>query len=212
MIMKKITRLLISGIVGFWIPIAIILLLLERMFHVVNGVVAPVEAYLPKLKILGVTSIIVIVILLMIILCLMGGLLLRMNYIRKKIKKAENAILGHIPGYNTIKVMFDNEDNIQEGMAWSAVLIEEDEGCYSLGYTSYSSEHYYAVHKISDTSITNTELIIVTKEKVKQLDISTQEFLQYVKRVKNIAELVEKATGCDASDEDSLKGTKDEDK
>lgn len=210
--MKKILRLIISGIVGFWIPIAVIVFFLERMFHFVHDAVAPIEAHLPNLKILGVASIVVFVIFLMIILCILGGLLLRMTYIRKRIKMVERTILGHIPGYNTVKVMFDDEENIQEGMVWSAVLIEEDEGCYSLGYTSYSSERYYAIHKIADTSITNTELVIIAKEKVKPLDISTQEFLQYVKRVKNIAELVEKTAGREESGEGSFKDTNNEDK
>lgn len=210
--MKKILRLIISGIVGFWIPIAVIIFFLERMFHFVHDAVAPIEAHLPNLKILGVASIVVVVILLMIVLCILGGLLLRMKCVRKKKKSVEETILGHIPGYSTVKIMFDNEDNVQKGMTWNPVLIEEDEGCYSLGYTSYSSERYYAIHKISDTSITNAELVIIAKEKVKLLDISTQEFLQYVNRVKNIAELVEKATSCDVSGEDNLKATGSENK
>ncbi len=190
--MKKLSRIIASGFIGFWIPILIILLLFEKMFHVIHKAIIPFETHLPVLHFFGITSLVILVVLLMLVLCFLGGLLIRLNYIRKEIKTVENTILNRIPGYSTFKVMFDNETQLQENITWHAVLVAEEEDHYTLGYTTYSSEHYYVVHRVTTPSIMDTELFIIPKRRVILLNISSQEFMQHVKRVKNTAELVEK--------------------
>lgn len=205
--MKKLISTITSGFVGFWIPVLILIILLGKMFNIIHHIVRPLEAHLPPLKFLGMTSVVIVAIIVMLILCYLGGLLLKLNWVQEKMQGVERSILNRIPGYSTFKVMLDKESEIQKDLSWNAVLVVEDDQHYLLGYTSYSSEHYYMIHKITTISMADTELMIVPKNKVIMLNITSQEFIQHVKHVKNTAELVEKAIGWIIPDGDTIPST-----
>jgi uncharacterized membrane protein len=204
--MKKIINIITSGFVGFWIPIIIIMVLLAKMFNVIHHLILPLEAHLPPLKLFGVTTLVIVVVIVMIILCYLGGLMLKLNWVKKKTREIERSILDRIPGYSTFKDMIDRESEIENDHTWNAVLVEEDDHHYLLGYTSYSSEHYYMVHKVTTNSLADTEMMIVPKNKVIMLSITSPEFIQHVKRVKNTAELVERVVGSKASQDENGSG------
>lgn len=177
------------------------------MFNIIHHIIRPLEAHLPPLKFLGMTSIVILAIIVMLLLCYLGGLLLKLDWVQQQVQSIERSILNRIPGYSTFKVMVDKEAEIQKDLAWNAVLVVEDDEHYLLGYTSYSSEHYYMIHKITTISLADTELMIVPKHKVILLNITSQEFIQHVKHVKNTAELVEKAVGWITPDGNQISST-----
>lgn len=205
--MKKLISTITSGFVGFWIPVLILIILVGKMFNIIHHTIRPFEDHLPSLKVLGMTSVVIVAIIVMLLLCYLGGLLLKLDWVQEKIQGIERSILNRIPGYSTFKVMLDKESEIQKDLTWNAVLVVEDEGHYLLGYTSYSSEHYYMIHKVTTISLADTELMIVPKNKVIMLNITSQEFIQHVKHVKNTAELVEKAIGWIIPDENNAPST-----
>ncbi len=188
--MKRIINTITSGFIGFWVPLLVLFFLLEKMFTLIHKIVVPIESHLPEKKILGVSLIFILVILIMLILSFFGGILLKRPIVKNMSKNVETKLLQLIPGYNSFKTALDDQNALQTNESWHAVLVEDEIG-YLLGYTTDESDNYYSVHKVNSTTLADSELSIVPKSKVHVLNISAKDFMQYVKRTRNTAELVE---------------------
>jgi uncharacterized membrane protein len=182
----------VSGFAGFWIPVLIVIFLVEKMFNLLHHLVVPVETYLPVKHLFGVAIISLLVVVLMVILSFAAGVLLTRPWMKRILQNIETKLLELIPGYNSFKTSLQDQNTFRDNTSWHAALIDDEEDSYLLAYTTEESEHYYTVHVVKSTVLNDSELTIMPKSKVHILNISPQDFMQYVKRIKNTSELVEK--------------------
>lgn len=129
--MKSILNILkwtfIGGIL-FLIPLAIIMILLEKGYHILQKITIPLVSNLLKVKVLGMALEELIGLLIIIIICFLAGLLARTKQAKSFITKLETSILSLIPGYSFIKNMNENIIGIESSENLKVVLARVDDG------------------------------------------------------------------------------------
>ncbi len=131
--------MLISGVV-FFIPLIIVILILQKAFQLAAVIVLPVIKILGTTQIFGIGVEIIISIAVILFIVYLGGLISRTSPAKKASRKLETALLSKIPGYDIIKKTgesfagFENQNLLPTVLAriedaWQlAFMIEEIEG------------------------------------------------------------------------------------
>jgi uncharacterized membrane protein len=100
---------LVGGLL-FLVPVIVIGLLLAKVWSVLRRIAAPLAAWLPVHTAAGVLVADAALIVLLVVLCFLAGLLARVSFARRFVKKAEAGVLWRVPGYGLIKGLTDSLD------------------------------------------------------------------------------------------------------
>ncbi|MDX2133651.1 MAG: hypothetical protein SFV52_02650 [Saprospiraceae bacterium] len=130
-------RTTVTGGILFLIPVALLIVLLEKAGAVVRKLTAPFDPLMPD-RLLGFDGSALLVVFLMIAISFVAGLLFRSPRVKKWVASIEDTVLINIPGYSMMKTVVADalgqhaDDGLlpvwfQDGDAWKlAFLVEED--------------------------------------------------------------------------------------
>lgn len=116
---------LVGGVV-FLVPLVILVSLGAKVVGVLRRLAEPLAARLPLDTVLGVMAADVVVMVLVVLTCFAAGLLARVSFARRFVKKAETGVLWRIPGYGFIKGLTDSLDK-NAAASMRPVLIHFDD-------------------------------------------------------------------------------------
>ncbi len=134
-----IKTMIIGGII-FFIPLVILLIVIQKASQITSVLVGPVIKLLDITNIFGIGAEILISIIIMLFLLYLGGIIARTTKAKTAIAKLESSLLSKIPGYDILKKTgesfagFESENSLLTVLAriedaWQlAFLIEEIEG------------------------------------------------------------------------------------
>lgn len=137
--MFKFIKTTVIGGLLFILPLILIIVLIEKAIHLLQG---PVQKLLPMFAgfdVAGVTLISLATLLGLIVLCFLAGLLARTAIATRALASVEDKVLGNLPGYQLFKDIstrvagMDNDGNTQvgliaEGDGWRLCLILDTAG------------------------------------------------------------------------------------
>ena len=137
--MFKFIRTTVIGGLLFILPLILIIVLIEKAIHLLQG---PVQKLLPMFSgfdVAGVTLISLATLLGLILLCFLAGLVARTAIASRALASVEDKVLGNLPGYQLFKDIstrvagMDNDGNTQVGMiaegdGWRLCLVLEAAG------------------------------------------------------------------------------------
>ncbi len=190
-VMKKILGIIVGGYVGLLFPVAISIILLEKLHHLLLPLNHWIESTFHISRLVGVFNVLLISVLILLLLGYLCGLLIRSEFVKKQMKKYEEGVLARIPVYNLIKSVLYTESGISSDDNFRPALLEEGD-LYSLCYVTNESEHFYAVY-VSEGGLSGGNIQLVPKDKVKILNIGLPEFTRLVKQYGvNSAQLAER--------------------
>lgn len=112
---------LVGGIV-FLVPLLVLILLVSKAIALLERLSQPVASRLPVGPVLGVVAGDVIAIAIIVLACFGAGLLARVSFAARFVKKAEAGVLWRVPGYGFIKGLTDSFDQSAAASCMRPVL------------------------------------------------------------------------------------------
>ncbi len=117
---------LVGGVV-FLVPATVLALLLAKVGDVLLRLAQPLAKRLPLNTIWGVAVADAVLIVLALLVCFLAGLLARVSFANRLVRKAEAGVLWRIPGYGFIKGLTDSFDKSPAAKGMLPVLIHFDD-------------------------------------------------------------------------------------
>lgn len=123
---RFIVTTVLAGI-AFLVPVLALAVLVAKVARVLRRLAQPLAERLSLNTLFGVLVSDVLVVAVLIVACFVGGLLARVSFASRFVKKAEAGVLWRIPGYGLLKGLTDTLDKNAAEAALCPVLIHFDD-------------------------------------------------------------------------------------
>lgn len=190
--MLKLVRTTIAGGLIFLLPLAILAVLVGKIFAAAKKVVEPLSHQLPVQSVAGVSATIVLAIVGLIAVSFMAGVLARTRTAQNLMKQLETQLLGRIPAYGLLKSL--GQDLVSpDTQADHPVVIVRFDDAWQIGIRigdTASGQHTVVFLPDSPTPQSGT-VQIVESARVQETDIPlTKAFAALSARGMGLPELV----------------------
>lgn len=184
--MKSILRIIRTTFIGgilFLVPIAILLILIEKVYHIVQKVTLPLSSHLPKVKILGLALQEIIGLLIIVFICFLAGILARTNAAKNLISKLEDKILSLIPGYSFMKSINETIFGGNKSEELKVILARVDDGWQFAFLIEQINEEHFTVFVPDAPNPMGGGLYFLEKERIKEVPISQKEAMACIRKL-----------------------------
>jgi uncharacterized membrane protein len=124
----SVIRTTVIGGAFFLLPIVVLALVLGKIFQLAAAVAKPLEQIVPIDTFIGVVIVNFIAIFGLLVICYLAGLIARIEFFRQYASRAEELLLGSVPGYAFIKTMASGLAQADNEMGkMNPVLVRLDE-------------------------------------------------------------------------------------
>jgi len=175
--MKKIfdfVKAMVIGGVLFFIPLIILIVILQKAFQIAAALVMPIIKLLNVTHIFGIGVEIIVAIAIILFILYLGGLISKTSRAKKAVKKIEDALLSKVPGYDMIKNMGESFVGIEGNTSISTVLARiEDAWQYGFLIEEIEGEQY-AVYVPGAPNPMSGSVYILEKDRIKKTNIPLQ--------------------------------------
>ena len=193
--MKKLTTFIKATIAGgilFLIPLGVVVLVLSKVFGVIEPFSEVLVKRWPITKVAGVGIASITSIILLLLICLIAGLFIKTRFVQRVIRLLEDHVLIYIPGYSSIKAISSNVLTKEGTDKWkpASVFIDDNE---LICFVIDESENYCTVFMPSAPSPSSGAVGAREKSKVTYLPLTVNEaFLMIRQYGKGAGSLIEK--------------------
>jgi len=175
--MKKIfdfVKTMVIGGVLFFIPLIILIVILQKAFQIAAVLVMPIIKLLNVTHIFGIGVEIIVAIAIILFILYLGGLISKTSRAKKAVKKIEDALLSKVPGYDMIKNMGESFVGFEGNTSISTVLARiEDAWQYGFLIEEIEGEQY-AVYVPGAPNPMSGSVYILEKTRIKKTNIPLQ--------------------------------------
>ena len=175
--MKKIfdfVKAMVIGGVLFFIPLIILIVILQKAFQIAAALVMPIIKLLNVTHIFGIGVEIIVAIAIILFILYLGGLISKTSRAKKAVKKIEDALLSKVPGYDMIKNMGESFVGFEGNTSISTVLARiEDAWQYGFLIEEIEGEQY-AVYVPGAPNPMSGSVYILEKARIKKTNIPLQ--------------------------------------
>jgi len=175
--MKKIfdfVKTMVIGGVLFFIPLIILIVILQKAFQIAAALVMPIIKLLNVTHIFGIGVEIIVAIAIILFILYLGGLISKTSRAKKAVKKIEDALLSKVPGYDMIKNMGESFVGFEGNTSISTVLARiEDAWQYGFLIEEIEGEQY-AVYVPGAPNPMSGSVYILEKARIKKTNIPLQ--------------------------------------
>ena len=175
--MKKIfdfVKTMVIGGVLFFIPLIILIVILQKAFQIAAVLVMPIIKLLNVTHIFGIGVEIIVAIAIILFILYLGGLISKTSRAKKAVKKIEDALLSKVPGYDMIKNMGESFVGFEGNTSISTVLARiEDAWQYGFLIEEIEGEQY-AVYVPGAPNPMSGSVYILEKARIKKTNIPLQ--------------------------------------
>jgi uncharacterized membrane protein len=172
--MKKIfgfvKEMLIGGVL-FFIPLIILVVILQKAFQLAAVVVGPIIRLLNVTQIFGIGIEIILSIAIILFIIYLGGLISKTAEAKKMVGRLEDALLSKVPGYEMIKNMGESFMGFEENTSYQTVIVRFDDA-WQLAFLIEEIEgDQYAVYVPGSPNPMSGSVYIVEKVRIKKTNI-----------------------------------------
>lgn len=172
-------RTTITGGILFLLPVALLVILLEKASVVVHQLVAPLDPLLPD-RLLGFDGSRLLVLLLLIVISFSAGLLFRSPRLQKWVAVLEDQVLINVPGYSLFKTLVSDTLGDQSGAGLSPVLLDDDD-VWKLAFLVEENGRYCTLFCPDAPKHDSGEVIIVPASRVKKIAVPSTKMIKSLK-------------------------------
>jgi uncharacterized membrane protein len=172
-IMNTIGKFIINTLTGgifFLLPLAVVFIILKKVYEIMTKVLDPVAKHLPD-GVFGLDSRQIIAVFVLIIFCFMAGLLFRSKRIRAFIEKLEDGYLSAIPGYTFIMTNVADKLHHKDDDTLVPVLVLQSES-QTFGFLAEESDGLCSVYIPGAPDYKSGNVHIFPASAIQKLDIS----------------------------------------
>jgi uncharacterized membrane protein len=184
--MKSILQIIKATFLGgilFLAPLLLLLIILEKGYHIIQKITLPIVSHFPKVKILGLAIEEIVAIIIIFLICITAGLIARTAYAKKLIQRLENGILSFIPGYSFIKKTNENIMGLESNENLKVVLVPTDAGTQFTFLIEQINDNNFAVFVPAAPNPWSGSVCFVEKKDIKEVDISQKEALACIRKL-----------------------------
>jgi uncharacterized membrane protein len=114
---------LVGGLV-FLAPVLVLVLLVVKVVELARKVTVPIAAHLPVQHALALPAADAVLVVVALVACFAGGLLTRLSFASRAVRKAETGVLWRVPGYALVKALTDSLDKNAAASSMRPVLVK----------------------------------------------------------------------------------------
>lgn len=178
-----------TGGIFFLLPIAVVLIILKKVYEVLLHVLKPVSTRLPE-DMMGFDGHQIVSLLVLVIVCFTAGLLFRSRRLRAAIEHLEDNFLSAIPGYTYVTNMLADKLNHEDGDAFEPVLVPQGESL-AFGFLIEEGDGLCTIYVPGAPDFKNGSVQIFKTDLVERLDVSPAEVTHSLARLgKNTSALL----------------------
>ncbi|OMQ08443.1 hypothetical protein [[Flexibacter] sp. ATCC 35103] len=181
-ILKIIKATFLGGIL-FLAPLVLLLVLLEKGYHIIQKITLPIINHFPKVKILGLAIEEIAAILILCIICITAGLIARTAYAKRLIQKLEDGILSFVPGYSFMKGINESIMGFESNENLKVILVPTDAGLQFAFLIEQINENNFAVFIPDAPSPWSGSVCFVQKKDITEVGISQKEALACIRKL-----------------------------
>lgn len=184
--MKSIFKIIKATFLGgilFLAPLVVLLIILEKGYHIIQKVTLPLVSNLPRVHVLGLALQELFGILLIIIFCFIAGVLAKTTLAQKLILKIENSILSFIPGYSFMKGINENIMGIESNKDLKVILVPTDAGWQFAFLIEQIDENNFTVFVPDAPNPWSGSIVFVEKKDIREIGISQKEALACIRKL-----------------------------
>ncbi|WP_276378861.1 DUF502 domain-containing protein [Flavobacterium sp. H4147] len=184
--MKSIFKIIKATFLGgilFLAPLVVLLIILEKGYHIIQKVTLPLVSNLPRIHVLGLALQELFGILLIIIFCFIAGVLAKTTLAQKLILKIENSILSFIPGYSFMKGINENIMGIESNKDLKVILVPTDAGWQFAFLIEQINENNFTVFVPDAPNPWSGSVVFVEKKDIREVGISQKEALACIRKL-----------------------------
>lgn len=181
-IFKVIKETFLGGIL-FLAPLVILLVILEKGYHIIQKITFPIVSHFPKVKILGLAIEEITAILIIVIICLTAGLIARTAYAKRLVERLENGILSFIPGYSFMKKTNENIMGFESAENLKVVLVPTDAGLQFAFLIEEINENNFTVFIPDAPNPWSGSVVFVEKKDIQEVEITQKEALACIRKL-----------------------------
>lgn len=172
-------RTTITGGILFLLPVILLIMIFAKALEVLQKFSVPLSNELPEI-IFGLDGSNLIAIALLVLICFVSGLLFRSKLVKKWIKKLEDELLIHLPGYALIKSITADAVGKTSEEDMVPILIREEDS-YNIAFLVEKGEKLSTVFIPDAPRHDAGEVKIIPTDRIQKLDITAQKFTQSIK-------------------------------
>jgi uncharacterized membrane protein len=185
-------KVTIAGGILFLIPLGVLIIILSKIFNILQPISSALSRRLPFSNIAGVGIATLITILFLFVICFIGGLFIKTKFIQSIIKWLEDRVLVYIPGYSSLKALTTHALTQEGTSKWkpASVFIDDNE---LICFVIDESENYCTVFMPSAPSPSSGAVAAREKSKVTYLPLTVNETFLLIRQYgKGAASQIEK--------------------
>jgi len=172
-------RTTITGGILFLLPVILLIMIFTKALHILQIVSVPISKELPDI-IFGLNGSNLVAIVLLVLICFVSGLLFRTKLVKSWVKKLEDKLLIHIPGYILIKSITAGAMGEQSEDDMVPILIREDDS-WNMAFLVEKGEKFSTVFIPDAPRHDAGEVKIIPTDRIEKIDVSASKFTQSLK-------------------------------
>jgi uncharacterized membrane protein len=184
--MKSIFKIIKATFLGgilFLAPLVLLLIILEKGYHIIQKITFPIIKHFPKVKFLGLAIEEIVAILILFIICITAGLIARTAYAKKLVERLENGILSFIPGYSFMKKTNENIMGFESAENLKVILVPTDAGLQFAFLIEEINENNFAVFVPAAPNPWSGSVCFVKKKDITEVNITQKEALACIRKL-----------------------------
>lgn len=179
----KIIKVTFLGGIMFLAPFIVLIIILEKGYHIIQKVTLPLVSYLPRVHVLGIALQEIVGIIIIAFVCLIAGLASRTAGAKKLIRKIEDGILSFVPGYSFMKGINENIMGIESNDNLKVVLVPTDAGWQFAFLMEKIDDNNFTVFVPDAPNPWSGSVCFVEKKNIKEIGITQKQALMCIRKL-----------------------------
>jgi uncharacterized membrane protein len=185
--MERVYKFVITSIITgifFLIPIGIIIIIFEKIFHLIEKLQIALHLSVTEVTYLHAFLNDLIVVFVILLLCFLAGLAAKLKRGKQLVKSIENNILIHLPGYDYTKSTAQGIFGISDHRFSDVVLYRDDTGKFAMAFKVEAITDIMIMIFIPSTpKAKDGEMLIVDKNRLTDTEITTKQAFALIRSI-----------------------------
>ena len=171
----------ILGGILFLAPLAVIAILLSKVYQIGLLVAAPVDRLIPVTQIGGLALVNILAVLMILLLCFLAGLVARSQFMNMRVRKIDDLLIDVVPTYAVFKGMLGSVSGSKEVAALMKPVLVRFDDYDQIAFEMERDEKQAVVFIPGSPSAWSGTTVVVTQDRVQPLDLPTHQAVKLMR-------------------------------
>jgi uncharacterized membrane protein len=165
----------ILGGILFLAPLAIVAIILNKVFQMSIAVAKPLGKYMPLETYAGIASVNILAILLIVLVCYLAGLIAKRAFFSNRLQRLDGFLIDMIPGYAIFKGMVGSASSDEALAAMMTPVLVRFDDYEQIAFEIERGETHSVIFLPGSPSAWTGSSIVADNTRIRRLDIPTHQ-------------------------------------